>query len=242
MSDFFDESKWERAITRPDWYIELYPELQAMRGVWESDPDREEVKQQKTAVRGFFESALNDYRVTLGQNGPNWDKERQPIDTVVIHHTSADPGYRLPYMNAVQLLNVYVSYYNNPTAADASIKGQPIWSNHTKGGRQVFYLYHWLVRMDGTVERLLEDEQIGWHSGNWDTNCRSVGICLDNDYESQNPSQLVLKSMAELINSHYSQVRQNRVIGHREAGKNTICPGDNFVGGWKQTLLELINV
>jgi N-acetyl-anhydromuramyl-L-alanine amidase AmpD len=144
-------------------------------------------------------------------------------------------------MNAVQLLNVYVPYFMNPTVEEEKhLKHQPIWSNHIVEGKQVFYAYHWFVRMDGSVERLLTDDQIGWHAGNWDINCRSVAICLDNDYSNQDPSPVVLRAAAKIIKEHYSGVQADRVLGHREVNDKTTCPGGNFLGGWKQQLIGLI--
>jgi N-acetyl-anhydromuramyl-L-alanine amidase AmpD len=144
-------------------------------------------------------------------------------------------------MNAVQLLNVYAPYFANPTdKREKSLQGQPIWSNHFKNNKQVFYLYHWLMRMDGTFERLLDDDQIGWHAGNWDINKRSIGICLDNDYENQDPTDEVLRKLAHHIKQNYPQIKPKNVIGHREARDGTICPGQNFLTIWKPKLLRYL--
>lgn len=239
---YFDENNWQQAIKRPDWYIKLYPELRDLRQRWEDEnnPEAEELKQ---AVRGFFEAALENETLALGTSGPNLDAERQPADTIVIHHTSSSPGYRLPYMNAVQLLNVYVPNFNDSTTTEDEkrLKGQPLWSNHVRNGRPVFYLYHWLMRMDGSFERLLDDDELGWHAANWDINCRSVAICLDNDYETSDPSEEILNALAKFINKNYSAINTERIFGHSEVSlKGTNCPGNNFKDGWKNNLLELV--
>lgn len=245
MAKFFDESKWRAAITNPDWYIALCPELKTLRQRWENpnEPDGNAIK---SKVRQFFESAMLADKLALANHGPNLDAERGPIDTIVIHHTSAKPGYRLSYMNAVQMLNVYVPYFNNPSESipgEGKLKGSPLWSNHVRSGRPVFYLYHWLMRMDGTFERLLNDNELGWHAANWDINCRSAGICLDNDYNQRDPSAEVLRKLANFITQQYPQVPHARIFGHREVSKHsTTCPGRNFVGGWKQQLFELVRV
>src|SRR5437868_2525043 len=110
MATFFDEGAWRAAIAEPDWYIRLYPELKALRQQWEAAPGDERTKTMKRAVRSFFEQALQSGTIALGHQGPDLDVERLPVDTIVIHHTSAEPGYRLSAMNATQLLNVYVPY------------------------------------------------------------------------------------------------------------------------------------
>lgn len=245
MAQFFDEDKWRAAIARPDWYIELRPELLKLRQRWESSDDLRGTTI-KNEVRDFFEQALLDKTLAFATNGPNLDAERKPIDTIVIHHTSAEPGYRLSYMNAVQLLNVYTPYFADPSTSipgESRLKGQLLWSNHVRSGRPVFYLYHWLMRMDGTFERLLRDEELGWHAANWDINCRSIAICLDNDYDKRDPLPEVLQKLASFIAKHYAQVSTERIFGHREVSQHpTSCPGKNFVGGWKRDLLGLIQL
>lgn len=232
MAECFDEDRWRQAIKEPDWYIKLYPELKELRE-----------RQEKDEVRVFFEEALRAGEVALAEDGPDLDAERQPIDTLVIHHTSSQPGYRLSQMNAVQMLNVYVPYFNDPTDdREKDLKGQPLWSDHVRDGRPVFYLYHWLMRMDGSFERLLEDDELGWHAANWEINRRSVAICLDNDYESEDPGEDVLQKLARFIGEHYPDVSAGRIMGHKEvSGHKTVCPGGNFVTGWKQDLLRLVS-
>lgn len=243
VAKFFDEAKWRASIVSHDWYIKLYSDLQALRDQWDK-ADGARSNAIKNEVRVFFERALLNGSLALAKTGPNLDAERKPIDTIVIHHTSANPGYRLSYMNAVQLLNVYVPYFSNPSGSipgEARLRGRPLWSNHVRDGRPVFYLYHWLMRMDGTFECLLKDAELGWHAANWDINCRSIAICLDNDYENQDPSPEVLQRLSAFIIDRYSHVASERIFGHGEVSQHpTICPGTNFVSGWKRDLLRLV--
>jgi len=244
MAAFFDEAKWRGAITKPDWYAVLYPELRRFRETWEKSPKSDAARASKQAVRNFFETALLDGTLMLAKTGPDLDAERKPIDAIVIHHTSSEPGYRLSYMNAVQLLNIYVPYFNKPSQSipgESRLQGSPLWSNHVRDGRPVFYAYHWLMRMDGSFERLLEDKELGWHAANWDINCRSVGICLDNDYNHGDPTPELLHKLANFIREQYPGVALDRIVGHGEVSQHpTSCPGTNFTNVWKQQLLELI--
>lgn len=224
----FDESEWLEIIRRPDWYLEYVKLAEQAK----NNLGKERLDELNKQVRHFFEKALLDGKVNLAAEGPDFDAERQRIDTVVIHHTSAKPGYRLSYLNAVHLLNIYA-----PAFAGPEYLSQPIWSGHFQGKRQVFWGYHWLLRMDGAIERLLNDSQIGWHAGNWSINKRSVGICLDNDYENQDPDDEILRQLAAHIRKHYPRTK---VIGHREAREGTICPGYNFIDGWKKNLLSYL--
>ncbi|MDB5161126.1 MAG: hypothetical protein JWO96_506 [Candidatus Saccharibacteria bacterium] len=234
----FDEAYWQRRISDPDWYTELVPFAKETV----ASLDRQGRDQFHKKIRHFFEEELLQGRVALADAGPNLDEQRKSIDTIVIHHTSADPGYRLSYMDAVQLLNIYAPYYMNPTVREERhLKGSSIWSNHTRDGKQTFLAYHWLMRMDGSFERLLPDESLGWHAGNWDINRRSVGICLDNDYEDKDPDDALLQKLAAHIKEHYPKVTPDKIVGHCECREGTICPGNNFIAGWKPKLIEFLN-
>jgi N-acetyl-anhydromuramyl-L-alanine amidase AmpD len=96
------------------------------------------------------------------------------------------------------------------------------------------------MRMDGSFERLLDDDKVGWQAGNWDINKRSVAICLDNDYENQDPSDEILKKLAKFIKKNYPKIQPGKIVGHCEARQGTICPGINFKIIWKSKLLELL--
>lgn len=233
----FNEDYWDKVITKPDWHMEFVPYAkQTTQGLSQSEKE-----QFNKTVRRYFEKALQENRVTLASSGPDLDKQRGRVDTIVIHHTSGKPGYRLSYMEATQLLNIYAPYYGNPTIKEErGLKGQAIWSNHFREGRQTFLCYHWLMRMDGSFERLLADDKIGWHAGNWDINKKSIGICLDNDYENQDPTDEILRKLAAHIKQNYPQVKSNKIIGHQEARTGTICPGTNFLVVWKPKLLEAL--
>jgi hypothetical protein len=232
----FDELHWSEAIKRPDWYIEFndFAEKVKLKIKSESEFEEERNKKFRYQVRHFFEEALEKNQVALGLAGEDFDSQRQAVDTIVIHHTSNDPGYRLSYLNAVHLLSIYVPAFVKPP-----YRGQPIWSGHFHHGQQVFWGYHWLMRMDGSFEHLLQDDQIGWHSGNWDTNKRSIGICLDNDYEKPDPIDEVIQKLARHIRQNYPSVK--KIIGHCEVRPGTICPGGHFLDAWKPKLLQYLH-
>lgn len=188
-----------------------------------------------------FTQLLEDGAVTLGETGPNWDAERQPIDTVVVHHTARQGAIGLAELNAMHLLNLYVPKYRDPGHDVEVIGGTPVYSGHADfSGRQVFYGYHWLVREDGSREHLLPDEAIGWHAGDWSTNTRSVAVCFDGDFEQGQPSAQALGSAAELMASEYLSVDSARLIGHN-AIVQTVCPGGEF-DVWGAELRALVEV
>lgn len=232
----FDEAYWRAQVKQPDWYIGLLDYLKSTEQVLGSEA--EEFIKLRRRVRQFLAEQLRLNKVALGNSGPDFDDCRLPVDTIVIHHTSSPPGYTLDYLNSVHLLNIYAPNFVYPEEHEKGLIGKPLWSGHFRSGKQVFWGYHWLMRMDGTFQRLLDDDQIGWHAGNWEINRRSVAICLDNDYEKQDPTNEVLQKLATHIKKHYPDIKSANIIGHCEARKGTICPGTNFIAVWKPILVR----
>ncbi len=238
MAKHFDETKWQEAIQHPDWYLKLSNDYKKLMKKAEKSPKEisEEIKEESYQ---FFETNLAEDKIKLGDTGPNWDEERKPIDTIVIHHTKNPSGITWQRLSAMHLIRLYASYYASPHyEGEQHIKGTPIYSNHFRNGQMVFYAYHWLVRMDGTTERLLGDNEIGWHAGKWDINCKSVAICFDNDFENSAPPKHVLQVVSNLIKEHYSNVRPENIFGHREINPKTTCPGNLFLNEWKTKIVE----
>lgn len=220
-------------ITRHDWCRAVHPELEAILAQSEHG-DPETRKATRDAVYGFVEPLLSAGEVVLGREGKDWDVERKPIDTVVIHHTKVEGGITWERLDAMHLLRLYAGSYLSPST-EKEIQGRPVWSNHFRTvedgkERMVFYAYHWLVRVDGTKERLLNDDEIGWHAGNWGINCRSVGICLDGDFEHSSPPLAMIEGAKKIIHTYYPNVDVERIIPHKEANKKTTCPGGWFGG------------
>lgn len=205
----------------------LYPEFEAILAKYEG-ADLDTRKAARNAVYGFFEPLLGSGKVLLGIAGKDWDAERKSVDTVVIHHTKGESGITWQRLDAMHLLRLYAKSYLSPTT-EKDIEGLPVWSNHFRiengKRRMVFYAYHWLVRTDGTVERLLNDNEIGWQAGNWYINCRSVGICLDGDFERSAPPAAMIEGARKIIREHYAHVDSECIIPHREANPKTTCPG-----------------
>lgn len=236
---------WARRIPSPLWYLTVIPEMQSLTRRVRKEP-LEIQAECRARIYDFFEQHLVKGDIALGRDLPGADAEREPIDTVVIHHTSNPPGLRQEQLSAIELIRLYAPYFLEPKSEeDGHVKGRPIASGHARNGKQVFWPYHWIIRGDGRAERLLYDREIGWHAGNWDVNCRSVAIALDNDYGERRPSEVELRAIADLIRAKYRQVPLERIVGHREVNSKTACPSNLFLGGphgrgWKRDLLEMI--
>ncbi len=236
--------RWRRLLSRPDWYLSVIPELQS----WSRHVDREACplrERAKALLYDFFESQLQRGNIALGSGDGYFDTERRPVDTVVVHHTSNPPGMSPMRLSAIELVRLYAPYFIEPSEEDDRLRGSPVFSGHVRDGNQVFWPYHWIVRNNGRAERLLDDDEVGWHAGNWDVNCRSVAIVLDGDYEQNRPSEIELGSIANVVAEHYGSVPMNRIIGHREVTGRTTCPSEVFLRGpnfrgWKYDLLTML--
>lgn len=234
-------AKWDGLLKRPDWYVAIIPDLQAIKADIETIGilNQEALKDE---LYSFFDSRLAASKIPLGTNRGYFDRARKPIDTVVMHHTSHQPGFTPNQLSAVELVRLYMPYFAAPVEAeDKQLRGQAIFSGHVRDGRQVFWPYHWVVLTDGSCRRLLADSETGWHAGNWEVNCRSVAIVFDNDYENSAPSERELRAAAEIIKTHYANVSPDHILGHREINPKTTCPSNLFLLGWKQDLLKLLS-
>ncbi len=199
----FDHDKWKEVISQHDWYLILRDELAELLHGEEAG---------KEAVEQFFETALHDRTIMLGVIGPNWDRERKPIDTIVIYQTHRPSGISWRRLSAMGLLSAYVPRYISPPPGAPQKIGDPIYAHHLRGAEQVFYLYHWLVRQDGSMERFLGDHEIGWHSGDRELDAKSIAICLDGNFDKTPIPEIMQKTLHALIDEHYHHVAPEHLV------------------------------
>jgi hypothetical protein len=238
MSDYIDETYWREALRKPTWYLLLKDDFDHLEKLAEKEEDYTKRKRIKEKAYSLVEEAIREKQLPMASRGESLDTERQPIDTIVIHHTKNKPGMTLSRLNAMQLLRIYGRYFANPAdPRETYLQGQPVWSGHFYESQQVFWCYHWLVREDGSCLRILDDQYIGWHAGNWDINTRSIAICIDDDLSEKEPSATVITAIADTIKQQYPGVKPARILGHCEANDATKCPGHLFIESWKQKLL-----
>lgn len=209
--------RWQENLSRLDWYFCLEDDIR--RYLFHS-PKSDLERRVRWTLYDLVADGLEKGKVGLGKEGINWDAERKPIEFTVIHHSGTDPDISIFRLSAMGLLRLYVPVYLNQKEYPQAYE-KPIHSHHWRNDEQVFYTYHWLIRPDGTMERLLEDHQIGWHCGNWTINCASVGICLAGNYSLKEPTSSALLSLKKLLKT-YSPVK---VMPHHAINSRTRCPG-----------------
>ncbi|OGH06134.1 MAG: hypothetical protein A2W22_04510 [Candidatus Levybacteria bacterium RBG_16_35_11] len=230
--------EFKKALKYPDWYIRLENQLKEdFFPVVHDDPI---LKARRHELYGTIEEMLILDQIPLAKEGPNFDKDRKPIDTIVIHHTEEDPDITLERLSAIGLVRQYALWYLKNDVFGHKLRGKPIWSGHFKDGKMVFFAYTWLVRANGRVEKLLLDKYVGRQSANQEINTRSVGIALSGNYEHSTPPHVQIEATANLIKTKYPKIVPSRILGHLEVKKDRTCPGDKFLGGWKNDLLSII--
>jgi hypothetical protein len=239
------ENRWDQIIARDDWYTIVIPETQALLEAAKATPDAERTAY-KQALYDYFETRLSVGAFALGSGTCNADIERKTIDTVVIHHTSNPPGTSPQRLSAIELMRLYGPHFANPPKEGEILKRTPLFSGHVRNGIQVFWPYHWIIRNNGLCDRLLYDHEIGWHAGNWEINCRSIAIALDDDYEFRTPGKNVLKAIAKLIRENYPKISAGSILGHCEIRLETVCPSRYFLNqsgrmGWRRELLAIMS-
>jgi hypothetical protein len=109
--------------------------------------------------------------------------------------------------------------------------------------------YNYLVRLDGTIEKGRPEDKRGAHARQWDErgvsyNASSIAICFAGNCDAarwtlpqqQSGYRLVLELMRRY------NVPPERVIGHRECGNDTHCPGMLIdMGKVREKLLHMEN-
>lgn len=233
-------SIWEPLLIDPLWYKQVMPELIEL---WSGEYTKEEKNVLWELVYGFFEERLSSGRIAIVETGPDFDQWRKPIDSIIIHHTgNGKGGVSWKRLSTIGFLRQYAQDYDRyDDVYGIPTKGSPIWSNHLReeDGKviPVFYAYHWIVRKDGSFERLLQDSDIGWQAGNSAFNYSGIAIVLDGEFIESVPPQEMLNGVKEIIETFYNSVDKSRIFGHREVNPKTICPGNLFLSDWKEMIV-----
>lgn len=242
---------WTKYLQQPDWYIHLEPFLQEW--IYSYVHDDQTVKAVREPFYLLVADMLENNEIPLALSGSDFDEPRRkrlemglpPIDTVVIHHSEADPGEHMDkqpkLLNAVGAIRQYAYEF----AKNPELRGKPIWSGHfTPEGKQVFSAYNGLVTPDGNFTWMLEDRERRyrlWHAGG-EINDRSAALVVVGNYERSIPPMVQIDGLARTIKENYPDVKfdSQHLLGHREVNSARTCPGENFLGeaGWKEALLD----
>jgi len=109
-------------------------------------------------------------------------------------------------------------------AAHSSATVLDIHRWHLENGWSESY-YHFLVTKDGKVHRGRPENAIGAHLKGYNT--RSLGICLQGNYDVEKVSEIGFKFLIELCQYLCDKYNISTIKDHREL-KATNCPGLSF--------------
>ena len=222
-------------LCEPDWYLYFEKQLRKYFYDYEKQEITKDFINQRNLIVNVILKALKNNTLGIGNSGENFDKERKPIDTIIIHMTSTssqknDNPRDLDYLNALDLIRLYASEYSREKN---SYFGKPIFAGHYYNNKQIFIPYHYLINPDGSYLNILKDEYIGWHAGNWNINCRSIAIAFVGNFINSKPSSKALVSAKDIIHKY----KDVNIFAHKEVTAKTECPGNRYIS-WKK---ELIN-
>lgn len=126
------------------------------------------------------------------------------IDTIIIHCT------------------------DTPFGRDVSAKDVDAW-HRQRGFEKIGY--HYLVRLDGTVEKGRHEDEVGAHCREEKMNYRSIGICYAGGRDSEgrladsrtDAQKTAILALIRQIQARYPATRL-RVFGHRDFCRSKACP------------------
>jgi hypothetical protein len=176
----------------------------------------------------------------------DWDVERKPIEYLIIHHTATSGMATLEELSDIMRERLYRPVYQDPKPKNPYVLGLPMHSGHVLNGKETFTAYHFLIYPSGEIKTTLMPhkkigdtwyvDMIGWGSGKWDVNCRSVQIALVGDYRVTTPSKEMLESLSRLIAYYRTLVPSLLIKSHREVRPQpTDCPG-TWWDEWRKTV------
>ena len=89
--------------------------------------------------------------------------------------------------------------------------------------------YHYLIRMDGSVERGRPEDAVGAHAKGH--NDDSIGICLAGNLDLVPPAPAQMLALVELVRDIQARYGTLNLLRHSDVG-STACPGRHFPWQW----------
>ena len=90
--------------------------------------------------------------------------------------------------------------------------------------------YHYLIDPDGRLNKGRQDNEIGAHCSHAGMNMKSIGIALSGNFETEKPTDyqiFMLRDILQILSKRY-RITRSRILGHKETGAATACPGKNL--------------
>jgi len=104
--------------------------------------------------------------------------------------------------------------------------------------------YHYFIENNGMLYKGRDDSKEGAHCYQEDMNKKSIGVCLEGNFDIELPTteqEKVLKDLILNLRIKYNIPRQ-RIMFHRDFALYKTCPGNNFTWEYLQKLIMLKEV
>lgn len=131
-------------------------------------------------------------------------EKRTVTDFIIVHHSATD----------------------RDSTTFASIKNYHINNN---GWDNVGY--HKVIEASGKIYDGMPEGNVGYHCLHAGYNYNSLAVCLTGNFQKQTPTQEQLTSLEKVLSDWQAKynIPKDRILGHRETGASTACPGNSLV-------------
>lgn len=118
------------------------------------------------------------------------------------------------------------------TGTDASAHNNLLYFSRNSAGASA----HYFIDRDGTLCQSVDEGDTAWHCGNWDRNCRSVGIeCVSAGEDFTEAQVATLTALVADLMGRYGVASSNVIRHYDVTGK--LCPAP-YVDGAKWSALH----
>lgn len=131
---------------------------------------------------------------------------------IIIHHTAS-------------------SYAGNPDQFQATNnyhKGK--WGEAVKSSLGYYGGYHYEIAADGKIGQFRKDNEVGAHTSQDNMNYQSIGICLDGDFDKEDPTPQQIVALIGLIKQKKTQynIDNQHIFPHRRFATYKSCWGSRL--------------
>lgn len=132
---------------------------------------------------------------------------------IIIHHTA-------------------VSYDKNPDQFEATDR-----YHKSKGWGMIGY--HYEIAKDGTLHKGRDEEAVGAHAKEQMMNYKSIGICLDGNFDIEMPTDKQINTLTALIIQLMEKydISENNIYPHRHFATYKSCYGSLLPDNWARLLV-----
>lgn len=99
--------------------------------------------------------------------------------------------------------------------------------------------YQYLIRSDGRVKQCRKDTEVGAHCREGFMNFKSIGICLEGNFDVDKPEPFQIFALRDLLRKLSKQygIPKERVMFHRNYATYKSCPGKNVSQNFIRSLI-----